>query len=318
VLYQVRNTSKQFLELTLPEGAQIWSVFVAGEPVKPRISESQILIPLNRSRQGASGLVSFDVELIYFEKAVGFRRWGRRSTEFPVPDVIISQMLWSVYLPVGYSYLDFGGTVEPEQTARGFRPLLAANREVISYAAPAPSTLQPEDELMKERDERADELAKRFSKNLALDKDQLVRQMDNEAQFGQRVQQLQTGQVQTATGVLPIRINIPTSGQVYRFAKTIVSDEELELHFSFVSDSVTTTFRVLVAFLLASTLWLLRRRIVRVATAIRNKLPNGTGAAFLLVLAVIAWPVSRLLTFALALSGLAWFGVVWMRAKREA
>jgi len=275
VLYQVRNTSKQFLELQLPDGAQVWSVFVADEPVKPRASDGRILIPLNRSRQGASGLVAFDVELIYFQKAIGFGAWGTRSTDFPVPDVIISQMLWSVYLPIGYSYLGFGGSVEPEEVARGIRPLLTSNRETIGSTAPAPpADGQPRDE-REQRLEKAEAISKRFSANLGLDKDQLVRQMDNEAQFGQRVQQLQTGEIPSAAGVLPIRIQVPTSGQVYRFAKTLVSDERLDLRFSFVSASLIRGAKALVALVLLSALWTLRRRIARALTSVFARLQRA-------------------------------------------
>lgn len=58
IVYKVRNTQKQFLELKLPKGAQIWNVFVANEPARPRSDEGKILIPLNRSRRGASGLIA--------------------------------------------------------------------------------------------------------------------------------------------------------------------------------------------------------------------------------------------------------------------
>jgi len=129
IVYKIRNSWKQFLEIELPPGARFWSVFVAGEPVRPSKNEKgKMLIPLNRSRQGATDLVAFEVEIIYYRKADEFS-WmgGYRKTVFPVPDVIISQMLWSVYLPFGYTYLYFGGTVEKEEIAKGIRPILLAS-----------------------------------------------------------------------------------------------------------------------------------------------------------------------------------------------
>jgi hypothetical protein len=148
IVYSVRNTSKQFLELALPKDAELWSVFVDGAPAKPRRSDGKILIPLNRSREGASGLAAFDVEVIYHQKAARFGAVGRRSAEFPVPDVIISQALWSVYLPVGYDYLRFGGSVEKEKSASGLRPILGLKRRTASRIeadAPKPGEELPPD-----------------------------------------------------------------------------------------------------------------------------------------------------------------------------
>ena len=45
LIYKVRNTSKQFLELSLPPQAEVWSVFVGREPARPRLKNSKILIP---------------------------------------------------------------------------------------------------------------------------------------------------------------------------------------------------------------------------------------------------------------------------------
>ena len=35
VVLHVDNTTEQFLEIRLPEGAELWTARVAGEPVKP-------------------------------------------------------------------------------------------------------------------------------------------------------------------------------------------------------------------------------------------------------------------------------------------
>ena len=46
----------------------------------------------------------------------------------PAVDVVVSQMLWSVYLPVQFDYWHFGGTVDKEAEAQGFKPLVSALR----------------------------------------------------------------------------------------------------------------------------------------------------------------------------------------------
>jgi len=251
VVYSVRNTSKQFLELALPKDAELWSVFVDGAPARPRRDGRKLLIPLNRSREGASGLAAFDVEVIYHQKAPRFGTFGRRAAEFPVPDVIVSQALWSVYLPEEYDYLRFGGSVEKERSATGLRPLLGFKRRAASRiepAAPKPGEEMPPD--YKDRVQRqADEMKKEFGAKLALDQAQLASQAENELRFTQRVRDVQAGGVVATTGVLPIRVQIPTSGELYRFAETLISGEPVTLSLTYVADIFK---RLVLAILLAA------------------------------------------------------------------
>ena len=251
VVYSVRNTSKQFLELALPGDAELWSLFVDGVPAKPRLSGGKVLIPLNRSREGASGLAAFEVEVIYHQKAPRFGTFGRRDAHFPVPDVLISQALWSVYLPVGYDYVRFGGTVEKEKSASGLRPILGLGRRTASRiepAAPAPGAEMPPD--YKDRLERqADEMKKEFGAKLAFDQAQLASQAENELRFNQRLRDVRTGEGTTPTGRLPIRVQIPTSGDLYRFAGTLVSGEPLTLTLTFVAGGLK---RLVLAVVLAA------------------------------------------------------------------
>lgn len=262
IVYKVRNTSKQFLELKLPKDAQIWSVFVGGEPARPRLNENRILIPLNRSRQGATGLAAFDVELIYFEKSKSFDGFGSRSSEFPVPDVIMSQVMWSVYLPVGYTYFNFGGSVEREKRTRGIRPLLGAKRKVEQILKDTSTDHQEPREEIRERQMReADEMKQQFSPNLALGKEALAQQVENEMLFSRRVQEVQKGEGTSVSGILPIRIQIPTTGEIYRFAKTIVSGEPLTMEFSYASERNLFFMRLLLILLVLVLLYALRRPI---------------------------------------------------------
>lgn len=70
---------------------------------------------------------------------------------------------------------------------------------------------------------------KDFRGLLGLDKD--------EENFDQRINEIQS-EPETAyiAGTLPIRIQIPTAGQIYRFAKTIVSEEPVKLKFTYTGD----------------------------------------------------------------------------------
>ena len=265
VVYSIRNTSKQFLELVLPKDAELWSLFVDGAPAKPRLRDGRVLIPLNRSREGASGLAAFDVEVIYYLKAPRFGTFGRWDTEFPVPDVIISQALWSVYLPAGCDYLRFGGSVEKEKSASGLRPIFGLKRRTASRilpAAPAPGEEMPPD--YKDRVERqAEEMKKEFGAKLALDRAQLASQAENEIRFSERLRDVQTGGATTPAGVLPIRVQIPTSGELYRFAGTLISGEPMTLSLTFVSGGLTRLALAIVLTAAAISIYLSVRRFRR-------------------------------------------------------
>ena len=269
LVYKVRNTSKQFLELELPEDAQVWGLFVGGEPAKPRVNQNKILIPLNRSREGATGLVAFDVELIYYLKSTRFGWLGHKKSLFPVPGVIISQMLWSVYLPVGYTFPQFGGSVEKEKKAKGIRPLLGTKSKVFRPLEPPAGVPEKDKERLRRE---LDDMKKQFSANLAIAEEQLAEQVENEAQFSQRVQDIQEGKVPAVSGVLPIRIIIPTTGQVFRFAKTLISEEPLTLRFTYASRGMMTLAGLLILVIVLILLFAFRSKMKKPIGFIPEKL----------------------------------------------
>ena len=156
--YTVRNTWKQFMEVALPKDAELWGTYVDGKSVKPTKNEKEkILIPLNRSQSSEGGLAPFDVELIYFQKATKFGWFGMKKSSFAIPDLMMSRVIWSIYLPFDYSFVRFGGTMEKEKIARGISPLLGIGKRTVDYnelskqyrsapAAPASSRVKREKE----------------------------------------------------------------------------------------------------------------------------------------------------------------------------
>jgi len=96
--FTVRNTRKQFLRLTLPEGSEVWSVFVAGKAEKPAIAESAFLIKIVSSSEG------FPVELVYSTKIPSMGALGSVSASLPRPDLLVTESRWDWYLPDGLDY----------------------------------------------------------------------------------------------------------------------------------------------------------------------------------------------------------------------
>ena len=84
------------------------------------------------------------------------------------------------------------------------------------------------------------------------------------------VQDIQTGDASTATGILPIRIQIPATGQLFRFAKTIVNQEPLTLTWTYLAKKTVLLIWSLVLGLILAALFLLRRRIAGLVRSARG------------------------------------------------
>ncbi|HJS75382.1 MAG TPA: hypothetical protein VJ921_13915, partial [Vicinamibacteria bacterium] len=96
--FMVRNTRKQFVRVALPEGSEVWSVFVAGKAEKPAIDGSAFLIKIVSSSEG------FPVELVYATKVPSIGALGSVSARLPRPDLLVTESRWDWYLPDGLDY----------------------------------------------------------------------------------------------------------------------------------------------------------------------------------------------------------------------
>jgi len=111
----IRNNARQYLEVTLPANAtNVWSAFVAGQPVRPSVRGGKLLLPLERS--GADG-APIAVELIYIGSDKFPRTRGTVDLQSPALDVPFKNARWDLYLPPDYSYSRFEGTMKRELLA---------------------------------------------------------------------------------------------------------------------------------------------------------------------------------------------------------
>jgi competence protein ComGC len=109
---RLRNNGRQFLEIALPAGAQLWSAFVAGQAVRPGVRNGKLLLPLEGD---AGGLIS--LELTYVGTGVFPQARGQVQLASPALDVPIQNARWDLYLPADYGYRGFGGTMTHEASA---------------------------------------------------------------------------------------------------------------------------------------------------------------------------------------------------------
>lgn len=117
-IYEVQNNSEQYLELELPGNMMIWEAFVRGMPVRSttRQKDGAHLIELTRSESMGS---AFRVRVI-LHQVVGrtsgtMGLTGNLNFQPPRPlNMPVLRTTWKLYLPVGYQYLSFGGTMHRE------------------------------------------------------------------------------------------------------------------------------------------------------------------------------------------------------------
>ena len=274
LVYQVRNNAKQFLEFQLPKSADVWSVFVNGNPVESSMDDDEkLLVPLIRSQAAGNGLDTFPVEIIYCVVDNRFSFTGMRESMLPAVDLLISQLIWSVYLPNDYSYLHFNSTLEIEEMIRGINILSNETRLYDEIAMRKLSLLAPDDAARQDVDRLREAYeGKKYEsdfRNVQLERAQIVGQLNAEMEFGGRLEEMAdmpssvvagTG---TGIGVLPIQIRIPTGGQVYRFARTIIRpDDPLTVSVTYGRNWLISAAKWLFGFLLLLVLYVNRRRFI--------------------------------------------------------
>ncbi len=271
LVYQVRNSSKQFLKIRLPKKADIWSVFVSNGPVESSINaDGELLIPLIRSRSVENRLDTFPVEVIYCLVEKRFSMINSRKSSLPAADLLTSQIIWSVYLPNDYSYLYFKSTLEKEEMIRGVNVFARSQRRFDEEAMEAFPESVGEEQVEMDRDElkkvyKGKDYKSKF-RNLPLKEDQLSSQIHAELEFSGRLEGLAQQQIPqavvsgTQTGILPIQIEIPTGGQVYRFAKTIVKREDaLTMSVIYTQNWVTKVVKWFIVIFILCILYLKRK-----------------------------------------------------------
>lgn len=89
--FAVRNNQRNFLKLTLPATAVLWSASVAGRPIRPgRAPDGSYLLPLEKTRSGEEA-PAFVVEVSYIDRAASWTDKGRARVSLVAVDLPISK-----------------------------------------------------------------------------------------------------------------------------------------------------------------------------------------------------------------------------------
>jgi hypothetical protein len=196
--YAVRNNQRNFLKITLPPGAILWTASLAGKPVRPgQAPDGGVLLPLQKSHAGEEA-PEFAVEIVYIARGATWNDKGQYKLALPALDLPISRTGLLVYHPPLFKVTTETGAFhsaeysEPTSAALNPPPVYQASGDGINAPAPANhvSSLA---------------LNGRELKDGKLDTDQLNAQtlVDNFKKT------LQGGK---ATGILPIKVSFPAFG----------------------------------------------------------------------------------------------------------
>lgn len=97
--YAVRNNQRNFLKITLPQGATLWSASLAGKPIRPGQSpDGSVLLPLEKAHPGEDS-PEFAVELVYISKGTAWNDKGQFKLALPALDLPVSRTGLLVYHP---------------------------------------------------------------------------------------------------------------------------------------------------------------------------------------------------------------------------
>ena len=89
--FAVRNNQRNFLKLTLPATAELWSASVAGRPIRPgRAPDGSFLLPLEKTRSGEEA-PAFIVEIVYLDRAAPWADKGHARVSLVAVDLPISK-----------------------------------------------------------------------------------------------------------------------------------------------------------------------------------------------------------------------------------
>jgi hypothetical protein len=104
----LRNRAQPFMKVSLPPGASMLSVDVAGSPAKPAEGTDGMRVPLLRPGFRPEG--PYTVSFVYLHAGPAFAKKGDMQMTLPRMDVPVSVVEWELFLPAQYRADRFAGT----------------------------------------------------------------------------------------------------------------------------------------------------------------------------------------------------------------
>jgi len=128
--YAIRNNQRNFVKVTLPAGAVLWSASLAGRPIRPgQSTDGSLLLPLEKSRGGEEA-PEFALEIVYFSPGTSWNDKGKSKLTLPALDLPVSRTGLLVYYPPLFKVNNEpGGSFRTETYIEPSSPVLNARDE---------------------------------------------------------------------------------------------------------------------------------------------------------------------------------------------
>jgi prepilin-type N-terminal cleavage/methylation domain-containing protein len=118
--FSLRSLNLQYLPVTLPEHADLWSVMLDGEPVEVRQNEGRFVVPLPAGQAGAASETR-NLRLLYeTDSSLGdtggfWKRLRPRTLRQDAPQIAMTTLgtTWHVHPPDGTELVSSGGDFQP-------------------------------------------------------------------------------------------------------------------------------------------------------------------------------------------------------------
>jgi hypothetical protein len=216
--YAVRNNQRNFVKVTLPAGATLWSATLSGKPVRPGSApDGSLLLPLAKGRSGEDA-PEFALELVYLLPGTSWADKGRLKLALPALDLSISRTGLQVFYPPIFRLSAEPGSFHSEAYVDPASSVLVASvaePPVNAPMAPPPPPTALMNLALAAPGSAADTLKDdRDSKQLAAQSQTLVNTF-HANERGVR-----------ASGILPVRVDFPAFGPSLYLVAELTSENQ--------------------------------------------------------------------------------------------
>jgi hypothetical protein len=217
--YALRNNQRSFVKITLPPGATLWSASLAGKPIRPGSGpDASLLLPLSKARSGEDA-PEFAVEIIYFAPGASWTDKGRMKLALPALDLPISRTGLQVFYPPQFRLSAETGSFHSQDYADPFSAVLTAEIEEPAVDSAVPGgggSIEFRSVLQTAPGEAMDESMGLAQKSAAARQAaQTLVDKFHATEKGSR-----------ASGILPVRINLPAFGPSLYLVSELTSENQ--------------------------------------------------------------------------------------------
>ena len=215
--YAIRNNQRNFVKVSLPPGATLWSATLAGKPARPGSApDGNLLLPLAKSRAGEDA-PDFALEIVYMLPGASWTDKGRLKLSLPALDLPVSRTGLQVFFPPLFRLSSEPGSFHAESYVYPISSVLVASNPepaVDTPLAPPPGVAggPVNYESMTINGARIDDV--KDGKQLSAQSQSLVDKFHSNER-GTR-----------ATGILPVRVDFPAYGPSLFLVSELTSENQ--------------------------------------------------------------------------------------------